>query len=135
MKHLLTAAAVIALVLAGCGGSGSSRGPTAEIEDCLAAAGARIATDRSELQFAEAWRVTNETFHPDQSGTLSIGSYRGRGSGGWAVYFVARRRFHVSLAILRQQQPDKSAKVVAYIHPTDPAAMKNAATCLENHLN
>lgn len=130
MKHLSLITAVVALALAGCGGSGSSRGPTAEIEGCLTAAGARIATDRSELQFAEAWAVTHETFHPDQSGTLSVGSYRGRGSGGWAVYYVARQGYRVSLAILRQQQPSKSAKVVAYVHPQDAAAMKSAGACL-----
>lgn len=131
MKHLLSTTGVIALILASCGGSGSSHEPAAEIADCLTAAGARIATDPSELQFAEAGAVTSETFHPNHSGTLSVGSYRGRGGGGWAVYYVGRKGYRVSLAVLRRQQPSKSAKVVAYIHPQDAAAMKNASACLE----
>lgn len=89
-----------------------------------------MAADRSELQFAEAWAVTQETFHPDRSGTLSVGSYRGRSSGGWAVYYVVRKGYHDSLALLRHLQPSKSAKLVAYIHPQDAAAMKGASACL-----
>jgi uncharacterized protein YceK len=131
VRRLLLVAAATVLVLAGCGSSRSTQGPTAEIEDCLTEAGAQIATDRSELAFAEPWAVSSETVHPDQSGTLSVGSYRGRGSGGWAVYYVARRGFRVSLAVLTRQQPIKSARVVAYIHPKEPAAMNAANTCLE----
>lgn len=132
MKHLLVITAVIALVLGGCGGSGSNRGATAEIEGCLTAAGARIATDPSELPFAEAWGVTDEGVHPDQSGTLSVGFYRGRSSGGWAVYYVARNGYRVSLATLRRQ-PNKAAKLVAYIHPRDISAMKDASSCLTSN--
>lgn len=130
MKHFLWVAAITALALSGCGGSGSSQEPATKIADCLSAAGAQIATDPSELQFAEPWAVKRETFHPDQSETLSVGSYRGRGSGGWAVYYLARKGYRVSLATLRHQ-PTKSAKTVAYIHPQDTAAMKDASACLE----
>lgn len=130
VKRLFLVAAATVLVLGGCGSSRSNHGPTAEIEDCLSAAGARIATDRSELWFAEPWEVRSETSHPDQSGTLGVGSYLGRGSGGWAVYYVTRKGSRVSLAVLTQQQPDKSSKVVAYIHPKEPAAMNAASACL-----
>lgn len=130
MRYPLLAATAIALVLAGCSTSSSNQGPTAEIAACLTGAGARIATDPSELTFAEPWTVTDGSSHPDQSGTLSVGFYQGRGSGGWAVYYVVRKGYRVSLATLRRQ-PTKNAKAVAYIQPKDPAAMKDASACLE----
>lgn len=75
--------------------------------------------------------MTRESSHPDRSGTLSVGAYQGRGSsGGWAVYYVARKGYRVSLATLRRQ-PNKAAKVVAYIHPKGAAAMQNADACLK----
>lgn len=132
MKRSLLAGAAVALALAasGCGGSGSSQDPTAEISACLSAAGARRAATPSDLRFAEPWAVTREGFHPDHSGTLSVGAYHGRGSGGWAVYYVARKGYRVSLASLRRQ-PSKAAKVVAYVHPKNGAAMQAAGVCLK----
>ena len=59
-----------------------------------------------------------------------MGFYEGRGSGGWAVYYVVRKGYRVSLAVLRRE-PNKAAKAVAFVHPKDKGAMKAASACIK----
>ncbi len=114
--------------LSACGDD--SPNPTSEIEDCLKAAGAEITTDATNLKFATDYGFGIKEDHSlDKSQTLSVGSYEGQSKSGWKVYYVARKGFQVSLTTL-VRNPEKAAKVVAYIHPVDAAAVKAADACL-----
>ncbi len=129
-RRLLSAAGLLLLVaaLSACGESAS--GPTSEIADCLEAAGAEITTDATDLEFAVDYGYGVKDEHGlDESRTLSVGSYESSLNGGWKVYYVVRKGFQISLSQLTQN-PEKAAKVVAYIHPADAADVKAADACL-----
>jgi len=114
--------------LAACGDDSPS--PTSEIEDCLKEAGAEITTDVADLSFAVDYGFgVKEDHGADGSRTLSVGSYEGKSNGGWKIYYVARKGFRVSLPTL-VRNPEKAAKVVAYVHPLDASVAKAADACL-----
>jgi hypothetical protein len=121
----------VALLLAGCGGSRYGPGPTSDIEACLKDAGAKIATEAGDLAFADggSYRTHADGAGRDQSGTLSVGSYRAPGEQGWELYYVVRRPYRLSFNLI-VRHPDKAAKVVAYVHPFDAATVKAASECL-----
>jgi hypothetical protein len=130
MKHVLRVSAVLLLVaLFGCGDDSPT--PTSELADCLTDAGAEIAIEESDMEFV----VDDGSGFPpdyvglDRSGTLSVGSFHGSSNGGWKVYYVVRKGYQLSLGTLLGN-PEKAAKVVAYIHPPDTEKIKAANSCL-----
>ena len=132
IKIAAAASVGFSLLLGGCGGdSRYVSGPTSNLEACLKAAGARIATTSRDLAFAEgqSYRADADAFGPDNSGTLSVGSYGVPGAAGWEIYYVVRKGYRLSLdAIVRH--PEKTAKVVAFVNPADSAKVQAANECL-----
>ncbi|HEU4598682.1 MAG TPA: hypothetical protein VFS26_02960 [Solirubrobacterales bacterium] len=123
---------IVTLVLAGCGSdSRYGPGPTSDIEACFKDAGAKIATESGDLAFAEgnSYRTKLKSFGLDDSATLSVGSYEASGGSGWEVYYVVRKGYRLSFDSL-VRNPEKAAKVVAYVHPPDPATIEAADDCL-----
>ena len=119
------------MALSACGEDSST--PTSEISDCLTAAGAEIAIEESDMDFV----VDDGSGFPpdhvglDRSGTLSVGSFHGASNGGWKAYYVVRKDHRLSLGTLLGN-PEKAAKIVAYIHPPDPEKIKAADACLRH---
>lgn len=127
-RTLCLSAIALFISVTACGDTSS---PTTEIADCLAEAGAEVTTHASDLEFVVD---DGSGFQPDhvgldKSGTLSVGSYRGTSNGGWKLYYVVRKGFQVSLGTL-VGNPEKAAKVVAYVHPADDVNTQAADACL-----
>jgi hypothetical protein len=125
---LCLGAAVFLLTVTACGDTSN---PTSAIADCLTAAGAKVTTQASDMEFVVD---DGSNFPPDHVGldksrTLSVGSYHGSSNGGWKVYYAVRKGFQVSLGTL-VGNPEKAAKVVAYIHPLDSEKTQAADACL-----
>ena len=122
---------VASLTLAACGGGTDTSNPVSEIRNCLEEAGATIAADSTPLSFALAPNSASEVDQAglDHTGTLSVGSIRGTGGADWEIFFVARKGFDVSVQVLARD-PEKAAKVVAFVKPVNPATVEAANDCL-----
>jgi hypothetical protein len=125
------AALAASVALGACGGRSGSSDPTGEIRSCLKKAGATIVADSTPLAFALGPDIAGEVDDSglDNSGTLSVGSIRGTGGADWEIFYVARKGYEVSLTVLARN-PEKAAKVVAYVKPADPATVEAASDCL-----
>ena len=122
---------LLCLLLAGCGGGSSDAdNPTETIAACLSDAGATIADSATELRFAAPQGLAAHHYSgADRSGTLAVGSFSGSSSGGWTIFYVVRKGVELQLATV-VRHPDNGAKVVAYVHPRDPAVSAAARACL-----
>lgn len=128
-RGLLTIVLLVPLAASGCGGA--STNPTAELSACLESAGAKRATDAGDLSFAVTTGADSRPgpVRADRSGTLNVGLYRGTSNGGWAIFYAVRRGYSVKLGLLLRQ-PEKGAKLVAYLHPSTVSALNAAKSCL-----
>lgn len=128
-RKLYLVAVLLLMALSGCGDDSPT--PTSEIADCLTDAGAEIAKEASDLEFVAD---DGSGFPPDHvgldaSGTLSVGSFHGSSNGSWKVYYVVRKGYQLSLGTLLGN-PEKAAKVVAFIHPRGTEKVRAANACL-----
>jgi hypothetical protein len=122
---------VASLALGACGGGTDGSDPVGEIRNCLEKAGATIAADSTPLSFAFAPDSSSKVDHAglDKSGTLSVGSVHGSGAADWEIFYVTRKGFHLSAQVLARD-PEKAAKVVAFVKPANRTTVEAANDCL-----